>query len=503
MYETAYTVPISSLDMAPTVRKRTGPRNPARTTILLNPDPARMEGEELCPPSPILSLSAPLVKEMPYRFVAGDEQLHADAVRASGTRSPLLIMGEPGTGKSALARFIHEQSRRPGGRFLEFHCDGTPEALLTAQLFGSTQGRPGDTNVGEPGAIWDARGGTLLISGFEMGARALRAGLLPWLESRGERTSRAGANSQGDVRLILAADQDIRSHVDRTLWQRLVAWPPILLAPLRVQRKKKWSLFGTFIDHQAAEGGWEPPLTVDFLLYAFVVSYGWPGNTRQLCAFARYLVGSGALQNRHLSLDQDFCFFDSSEAFAQDDALEAERIAQGVMLVFRNRAHRDFARALRALQSPESGRSWLDLSKASPDRSGRWSYPKIRWSDPYFSGADTCARVGQAYDAALAGLKQWNDRVPARELVYRPDELPWVVTSPSQRVAPGWSRTQLADLVAYGLVTGEISDKDELLAQVYEAVIRLAPDLTPRQYQKLGIPKARLAQRVSRRRATT
>jgi hypothetical protein len=288
---------------------------------------------------------------------------------------------------------------------------------------------------------------------------------------------------------MFAADQDSRNHVDRVLWDRLVAWPPILLTPLRLQRRKKWHLFCHLLEQAACEAGSEAPLTVDFLLYAFVTGYGWPGNARQVNDFAKHRSETGGLEDRHLHLDPEFCFFDTSEAFIPADLLEAARLAHGEQRPYRNRVQRDFTRAIAALQGPGSGRAWLELAKASPGPAGRWTYPRIRWNDPHFAGAEMCARVGQAYDAALAGLGPSQERLPAADLLYNATALPWVVEGAAQRVAPGLSGVQLADLVAYGLLTGEITSGKDHLADVYDAIVRLAPDLSAQEYQRLGVPK--------------
>jgi hypothetical protein len=59
-------------------------------------------------------------------------------------------------------------------------------------------------------------------------------------------------------------------------------------------------------------------------------------------------------------------------------------------------------------------------------------------------------------------------------------------------LAPGHSEVDLARLVAYGLLTGDIQDKDMFLKKVYAAMISQAPGKTQREYQEMGIPRARL-----------
>jgi hypothetical protein len=192
-------------------------------------------------------------------------------------------------------------------------------------------------------------------------------------------------------------------------------------------------------------------------------------------------------------LDSEFSFFDHSDAFAPDDLNEAVGLAQGNASLYRNRVQRNFARAMKALQTGDSGRSWQDFSKASPSARGSWSYPRLRWGDPHFAGAESCARCGQVYDAALAQLGSWDERIAGRDLIIAPGDIPWTQSGRAERVVSGRQASELSGLVAYGLVTGEIKDAEEFLDLVYRGVVQLTPDWTASEYARLGIPKSRLA----------
>jgi hypothetical protein len=398
-----------------------------------------------------------------------------------------LILGETGTGKSSLAHYIHSRSSVSDGPFVEYHCDAVSPAQMAAEVFGTGTR---DEEKPDP-AIERARGGTLLISEFQDGADVL----YPYVESHFEL---AKGPSLGLVRqkapgyrLIISANQNIRSQLSQSVWRRLTQWPPVLLTPLRMQRRRKWKLFQYFVEAFANHAGHDIPVTIDFLLYFFVVSYGWPGNAGQVRGFAEYLCQAMFSDERELKLDDEFRSFDETDAFVISDGV-APTQSKADHLLYRNRIQRDFMDIIRYLQTADVGPEWRDLAKATPGRGGRWQYPMIRWNDPYFDSAETCARCGQKYALALAQVGDWAEQTPLASLRYKATSIPWHTKTRSRMLAPGHSEVDLARLVAYGLLTGDIQDKDMFLKEVYAAMISQAPGKTQREYQEMGIPRARL-----------
>jgi hypothetical protein len=155
--------------------------------------------------------------------------------------------------------------------------------------------------------------------------------------------------------------------------------------------------------------------------------------------------------------------------------------------VYGNRRQRDFTRALAWLQTTASGPAWRELSKAQPGPDGRWLYGDVRWNDPHFASAEMCSAVGGAIDGALVQLGQWQDRVVPRELLFDPQQLPWIEPDGVCRVVAGESEVRLADRVAYALMAGEIFSGKAFLEQVQEAVARMSPDLPASALKKLGL----------------
>ncbi len=83
--------------------------------------------------------------------------------KVASTDVPVLIQGEAGVGKHALAREIHRQSPRMGGPFVRVACAGIPEAQLDSQLFGTEARGPAGERERRPGYFERARGGTLFL----------------------------------------------------------------------------------------------------------------------------------------------------------------------------------------------------------------------------------------------------------------------------------------------------------------------------------------------------
>ncbi len=430
-----------------------------------------------------------------FHFVLpGDEQLVEDARCAAGTDKPLLIIGEQGTGKSVLARYIHDQSARRDAPFVEFCCaDYAPEHVVP-ELLGRAPDAYSGATVETPGAIHSAEGGTLLLREPGATGGVLFPLIQSWLSSGQVRTPGSSSSRPVSARLIVSAHEDIREAGGTSFWRRLKEWPPMHMTPLRVQRRKKWLLFKRFIEEALGGAGQAAPELIDLLLYFFVVGYEWPGNAGQVRHFAEFLVESGMFEDRTIRLDPEFSFFDDSDSMsshAEGRGGTTGLTATAGERFFRNRVHWDFIRVLRVLQNSQKALAWRDVSRATPGKAGRWEYPRIRWSDPHFDGQECCAQLGQEHSQALARVLDEDRRTPQAPL-YRTADIPWDTGGTSTTVAHGRTDADLADQVAFAMLTGAIADKDAFMQRVFAAIIRQAPDKTQREYQELGIPKTRL-----------
>ncbi len=210
----------------------------------------------------------------------------------SGVR--VLLLGETGTGKEVLARFIHRESVRHRGPFVPLNCAALPETLVESELFGHRRGAFTGALREHPGLFVAADGGTLLLDEVGEMRAPLQARLLRALEEGRVRPLGGLAGRAVDVRVIAATHRDLASEVEagrfrRDLYYRLAVFP-IRLPPLRERREDLPALVDELLARHAVREGLPPPAIRPEALDA-LLAHTWPGNVRELDnALARALA---------------------------------------------------------------------------------------------------------------------------------------------------------------------------------------------------------------------
>jgi transcriptional regulator with AAA-type ATPase domain len=227
----------------------------------------------------------------------------AEALAPGG--QPLLIVGETGTGKELLARYIHRQSER-GGLFVAVSCAAISPKWGEAELFGHAAGAHVGSVSSRAGWFGSANGGTLYLDEIADLPRPLQARLLTALETR--EVYRVGASQAMpvDVRLLAASSIDLaRAVVAGTFDERLYAYlrdGQLLFPALRQRVGDILPLAEYFLGVHAQRLGLNiSPIGEE--AQALLEAYAWPGNTRELenvIHFALLLAGHSAIGPEHL-----------------------------------------------------------------------------------------------------------------------------------------------------------------------------------------------------------
>ena len=219
----------------------------------------------------------------------------------------ILLHGETGSGKDALARYIHENSPRSAHNFVAINCGAVPENLIESELFGHEAGAFTGADKRRIGKIEYAHKGTLFLDELESMPMALQVKLLRVLEE--QRVERLGSNQvqNVDVRIIAATKADLKQLSDQgefraDLYYRLNV-VKLDIPPLRERKDDIPVLFHHFVLIAAARYDRES-IPLDASQAARLMQHSWPGNVRELRNLAeRYvLLGPAALDENDSSV---------------------------------------------------------------------------------------------------------------------------------------------------------------------------------------------------------
>lgn len=213
-------------------------------------------------------------------------EVKRQARRAAQSASPVLLLGETGTGKELLAHAIHASSARAGGPFICLNIAAVPDTLLEAEFFGVAPGAyTGADRKGRDGKFRLADGGTLFLDEIGDMPLSLQAKLLRALQE-GE-IEPLGSNQlvPFDARVIAATSRDLgrlvrEGNFREDLFYRLNVLP-IRVPPLRERREDIPALVEVLGEDMALRSGAQPP-EVSTEALALLSAQVWRGNIREL-----------------------------------------------------------------------------------------------------------------------------------------------------------------------------------------------------------------------------
>ena len=206
----------------------------------------------------------------------------------------VLITGERGTGKTTIARKLHEQSPRSKREFVSVNCASFTSELLESELFGYEKGAFTGAASAKAGLFETSGGGTLFLDEIGELTLGLQAKLLKAVEEKRIRRVGGTYEREIDVRIVAATSRDLKEMVRGgsfrpDLFDRLNILQ-LETIPLRCQKEKIRYLFLSQMEDERASVGRDLPFMIDEAALCEIEQSEWKGNYRELRNFAARLA---------------------------------------------------------------------------------------------------------------------------------------------------------------------------------------------------------------------
>ena len=204
--------------------------------------------------------------------------------KVAPSKASVLLLGESGTGKTLVAKIIHEMSNRARQPFVKINCAALPENLLESELFGYEKGAFTGAMKAKMGRVEEADGGTIFLDEVGELPLSLQAKLLRFIQEK-EFERLGGMNTRKvDVRVIAATNRELVAAVAEgafreDLYYRLNVFP-VRVPALRERKEDIPELLNHFLERISQEYGRRVGISKNAT--AQFTRYDWPGNVREM-----------------------------------------------------------------------------------------------------------------------------------------------------------------------------------------------------------------------------
>ncbi len=220
------------------------------------------------------------------------EAVMASARKVSNLSAPCLLLGESGSGKSLLAKYIHGHSRRADKPFVVVNCAAIPEQLFESELFGHVRGAFSGAIHARGGLIAKAKGGTLFLDEISELPLPMQAKLLHVVQEMEYRPVGSSQTIPADVRILAASNRNLERMANTgafrlDLYFRLNVFD-IVIPPLRARTADFVPLLCQFLHRFGKLHGKGKRVSEE--AQTLLSQHSWPGNVRELAHLVERLV---------------------------------------------------------------------------------------------------------------------------------------------------------------------------------------------------------------------
>jgi Nif-specific regulatory protein len=263
----------------------------------------------------------------------------AEAELAARLDASVLITGDTGTGKTQLARVIHESSNRAKHPFVSINCAAIPENLVENELFGAVAGAHSTADRPLDGKVTAAKGGTLFLDEISELTVKAQAKLLQLLQTKEYYPLGSSRPLTADVRIIAATNADLQELIGEKAFREDLFYRLSLLMLKMPALRNRWEDIEPLAEHfckKACAQHGLAPLELSPGAMAMLKAREWPGNVRELEHVIEAGVIRAAMKNvRQLEARMLFPDSDSDSELEQVAPLsfqeETRRFQRGVL----------------------------------------------------------------------------------------------------------------------------------------------------------------------------
>jgi transcriptional regulator with PAS, ATPase and Fis domain len=234
--------------------------------------------------------------------------------KASKSNSSVLLLGESGTGKSKMAREIHNASMNRDKPFIHVNCASIPETLMESEFFGYEGGSfTGARSKGKIGYFEMANGGTLFLDEIGEIPVSMQVKLLQAIETKSFYRIGGTQKIKVDIRIISATNRNLEREITEgrfreDLYYRINVFP-IYIPPLRDRKEDIYYLVKDMLPKICRKVGCET-MSISADALEKITSYSWPGNVRELenvLERAVNLCERGMILSEHINFNIKMC----------------------------------------------------------------------------------------------------------------------------------------------------------------------------------------------------